>query len=118
MNKKYSIGLFVGLLIFIYMLAALYQISYNQAEKKRENEQRIANEQAIKTKGSAYKEQGFVILEENGLVYVYYSDFSEVYEYTSIKTKDLPEDIYKKVSTGFYVNDEAAVYRFLENYSS
>ena len=118
MNKKYSIGLFVGLLMLVYVLVILYQISYNQAERKREEERQLASEDALETEGKAYKEHGFVIMDNHGFVVVYYPDMSTIYEYTTIKTTDLPEEVFEKVSNGFYVEDEEAVYGFLENYSS
>lgn len=117
MSKKYSIGLLVGMLLLVYALCVAYQVSYNYALEKQEQE-KLAQEKALLTEGIAYKEDGYIITEEDGYVVVYYSDLENVYEYTSIELHLLPEDIREELSNGLYVEDIKDVYGFLENYSS
>ncbi len=117
MNRKYSIGLWSGMLLLVFSLIIIYQVSYNHTiEKKRE--EKMADEKALQTEGKAYKEEGYVIAEKDGYVIVYYSNMEEVYEYTSIRAEHLPKEIRSQVSQGLYVESMKEVYGFLENYSS
>lgn len=117
MSRKYSVGFFVGMLLLVFALCMVYQISYNHALEEQEKEQ-LAKEKVLQTEGIAFKENGYVITMEDGYVIVYYSDMETVYEYTSIETEYLPDDILKKLADGIYVENIQDIYGFLENYSS
>lgn len=60
----------------------------------------------------------YYLIAENGLVTVYYSDESTVYEYTNITTEDLPEELKEEILKGKYIKTLDELYNFLENYSS
>ena len=57
-------------------------------------------------------------MELDGYVTVYESDKTTVYEYTTIRISDLPDDLQKDVKEGMKVTSLRQVYGFLENYSS
>lgn len=60
----------------------------------------------------------YYLLAEHGLVTVYYSDKSTVYEYTNILVDDLPSDLKEEITNGKYISNMDDLYNFLENYSS
>ena len=51
-------------------------------------------------------------------VFVYLNDKKTVYEYTDIPLDGLPETLQQEIHNGKYVETSAALYGFLENYSS
>lgn len=110
MQKKYSIGLLVGIIILFVLFFFAYRISYQHALDKHEAE---AKEQV---QGEA--EVCFYIMELDGYVTVYEGDKTTVYEYTTIRVEDLPEYLQEDVREGLKVTSLRQVYGFLENYSS
>jgi len=119
MSKKYSIGYGIGMLCLIIVLAWAYQYSYDRAAKKRELEyQATLDRNAMQADGAATKEAGYIILDSDGYVAVYYSDRKTVYEYTSIKVDILPADVQEELKKGIVVANISELYGFLENYSS
>ncbi len=60
----------------------------------------------------------YCILSERGLLTVYYIDRKTVYEYTSIETSSLPNDVRLQVVKGLYFKDLSEVFDFLESHSS
>lgn len=60
----------------------------------------------------------FVIVEEGDYLTVYYADRETVYEYTDIRYSDLEDSLRQKIRKGYCIQDEAALFGFLENYSS
>lgn len=123
MNRKYSIGIFAGVvLLFAVLLSAAYQVSYNHAKAqlaKAETEATPKEEtQSIRTEGTAQKEDIYYLKEKNGFVVVYLSDGTTVYEYTNISVDTLPDTIKEQIITGKKVESMQELYGFLENYSS
>ena len=57
-------------------------------------------------------------MEVNGYIVVYLSDKKTPYEYTDIRFDELPSSLREEVRNGKYVEGEAQLYGFLENYSS
>lgn len=45
-------------------------------------------------------------------------DRETVYQYTEIEADRLPEELQRELIIGMYVENEEALYRFLETYSS
>ena len=109
MNKKYGIGFLLGFIILITLFALAYRISYNRALDKHNSQ---------KEKLVAETELCYYIKAFEGYVTVFKSDRKTVYEYTSIRVADLPEDVQKKVVEGIKLTSLSEVYGFLENYSS
>lgn len=60
----------------------------------------------------------FILVEESDYITVYYADKVTVYEYTDIRYSDLPDTLRQKIRKGYSIKDEAALFGFLENYSS
>lgn len=119
MSKKYGIGFLISMIVLTLVLVCAYQYSYDRAERKHRLEQEAQKkEPTMQTEGSAKKENGYVITQKDGYVIVYYGDGKTVYEYTSIKVSELPDDIREKLSEGIEVSELSDIYGFLENYSS
>lgn len=76
---------------------------------------KIVLRKTYKTLDLDYK---YYLIEENGLITVYYMDKKTIYSYTDIRFDMLPEEIKKQISTGMYIADVPSLYDFLENYSS
>lgn len=119
MKMKYWVGLFAGVFLLVSILGIGYQLSYrymlDRQEAKAEPEQTT---ESITTKGSATKNEGYYICELHGYVIVYLYDKTTIYEVTNIPVTNLPEDVRQEVEDGKYIETEAKVYGFLENYSS
>ena len=109
MNKKYGIGFLLGFIILVALFVLAYRISYNRALDKHNSQQE---------KLVAETELCYYIKAVDGYVTVFKSDQKTVYEYTTIRVDDLPEDVKKKVIDGIKLNSLSEVYGFLENYSS
>lgn len=75
-------------------------------------------EEDTMTADTATTEQGFYLLEENGMVFVYKGDKITLYESTSIPLSILPEKLQTEIKSGKYLKSELELYSFLENYSS
>lgn len=67
---------------------------------------------------TATAEQGFYLLEEDGMVFVYKGDKTTLYESTSIPMTILPQKLQTEIKSGKYLKSELELYSFLENYSS
>jgi len=110
MKRKYSIGLFVGIIILFLTFTLAYRISYNQAlEKQRTSE---------KEEVQAEIEICYYIMNLEGYVTVYEGDKKTVYEYTSIRVESLPDSLQDKINQGLKLTSLKQVYGILENYSS
>ncbi len=68
----------------------------------------------------AYAEpsQSFYLRVEDNNIVVYCDDGETVYMYTNISAQTLPEYIQSQIIMGMFIEDEAALYHFLETYSS
>lgn len=62
--------------------------------------------------------ESFYLRVEDNLIVVYCDDKKTVYLYTDISAQSLPEYIQSQVIMGMFIEDEAALYHFLETYSS
>lgn len=61
---------------------------------------------------------GFIAKSFNGTVVILKGDGKTVYEYTDIQIHNLPSELKEQVVEGYVLEDEEALYGFLENYSS
>lgn len=61
---------------------------------------------------------GYFAKSFNGTIVILNGDEKTVYEYTQIPINVLPENLQEEVLQGYYLEDEEALYSFLENYSS
>lgn len=127
MKNKYGIGFFAVTIIAALMITCAYQFTFQkakeraQAEQKTEEEERKeteSEEESVTADGAALKEDCYYLMEVNGYVVVYLSDQTTAYEYTDIRFDELPPSVREEVRNGKYVEGEAQLYGFLENYSS
>ena len=110
MNKKYSIGFLIAMLVLVGMFFFAYRISYKRALDKQEEEERQMVQNEL--------EACYYIKEQDGYVIVYEADQKTPYEYTSILVEDLPDHVQKQLKDGIKFTSLTHVYGFLENYSS
>ena len=64
------------------------------------------------------EEKGFFLLNENHYVVVYNHNLSQIYMNTDILVEELPENLQQEILNMKYIEDEGALYNFLESYSS
>ena len=60
----------------------------------------------------------FYLCLSDGKIVVFCDDRKTVYQYTDIVASKLPEALQTELIIGMFVEDEEALYRFLETYSS
>ncbi len=77
--------------------------------------ERIVLRKNFNSANAGYK---YYIASERGMVTVFYVDKKTVYEYTSIETASLPNDVKLQVIQGIYMKDLSEVFDFLESHSS
>lgn len=125
MRKRYGIGFFAGTFVLALLLSGAYQFSYNKAMKDFRAEQQLLQEteapkepDAVSTDGDAHRASDYYLKSLNGYVVVCLSDTTTVYEYTNIALEDLPTPVKEEVLKGKFLESDAALYGFLENYSS
>jgi len=108
MNKKYGIGFLICTILIIVLFSFMSRISYQRAEEKQE--------EGARTQGEV--EVCYYIKEHEGYVTVFEGDLTTVYEYTTIRVVDLPEEVQEDLKKGIKLTSLGQVYGFLENYSS
>lgn len=120
MKSRYSIGIFIAALILIAGIVFIYEISFKHAEQEYLSARTAGQEQheTVEAEGTAKKEDGYYLTEEDGFVVIYLADKKTVYEHTSIKTLNLPEKLQKELQSFKKIPDLKSLYGFLENYSS
>lgn len=125
MNKVNGIRVFCVLTILFGI--GCYQVMHlkNTKEPPQEEvtEQIFAEAEDMETEEAAVEasrtiDYKFVILEEGDYLTVYLADRETVYEYTAIRYSELEDELQKKIQDGYCIKDEAALFGFLENYSS
>ena len=118
MKKKYCIGFFVALFVFVSLLGIGYQVSYQYVMDRQMARQQDKQRRSVAVKGEAEKNEGYYLAELHGYVVVYLSDQSTIYEFTDIPFEELPKEVQTNVKQKKYVETEEELYAFLENYSS
>lgn len=118
MKKKYCIGFFVALFVFVSLLGIGYHVSYQYVMDRQMARQQDKQQRSVAVKGEAEKNEGYYLAELHGYVVVYLSDQSTIYEFTDIPFEELPKEVQTNVKQKKYVETEEELYAFLENYSS
>lgn len=120
----YSIGVFLLLCLFSFAGYNYHQVNVLRAqvqeiqEKQEERDNRAEIPEEEKYVETATEEGGYYLVEENGVVSVYQSDRTTLYETTGISLDALPAKLQEEIRAGKYVKSELELYSFLENYSS
>ena len=86
--------------------------------QRKQQKSKKTQDLSIAADGQALKEDCYYLKSLNGYVVVYLNDKKTVYEYTDIPLDGLPETLQQEIHNGKYVETSAALYGFLENYSS
>jgi len=110
MNRKYSIGFLIGVILVTSLFVIVYRFSYSRALDKMQAQ----SEREMQTE----TEICYYIKDMDGYVTVYEADNKTVYEYTSILVSELPQHLQDELKRGLKVTSLGQVYGFLENYSS
>lgn len=119
MERKYSIGFFIAIIVIFAVIGTAYQMNYNQLKEQVLIEKENKNEtQMVRAEGQALKDECFFLMEVNGYVVVYLSDKKTIYEYTNILVTELPYLLQNEIKNGKYMENIEELYGFLENYSS
>ena len=74
MKKKYCIGFFVVLFVFVSLLGIGYQVSYQYVMDRQMARQQDKQQRSVAVKGEAEKNEGYYLAELHGYVVVYLSD--------------------------------------------
>ena len=111
MNRKYSIGFLIGIILIVGLFVVAYRMSYSHARDKHEAE--IQDKQV-----QGEVEICYYIKDNDGYVTVYEADQTTIYEYTTILVENLPDHVQEDLKDGIKVTSLGQVYGFLENYSS
>ena len=114
MKKKYCIGFFVVLFVFVSLLGIGYQVSYQYVMDRQMARQQDKQQRSVAVKGEAEKNEGYYLAELHGYVVVYLSDQSTIYEFTDIPFEELPKEVQTNVKQKKYVETEEELYAFLE----
>ena len=67
---------------------------------------------------SSVVQDKFYLADDGGMVTVYRTSNNEIYEYTNIVVKELPEEIQQEIIAHKFIKDEETLYNFLESYTS
>ena len=98
MKKKYCIGFFVVLFVFVSLLGIGYQVSYQYVMDRQMARQQDKQQRSVAVKGEAEKNEGYYLAELHGYVVVYLSDQSTIYEFTDIPFEELPKEVQTNVN--------------------
>lgn len=97
MKKKYCIGFFVVLFVFVSLLGIGYQVSYQYVMDRQMARQQDKQQRSVAVKGEAEKNEGYYLAELHGYVVVYLFDQSTIYEFTDIPFEELPKEVQTNV---------------------
>lgn len=102
MIRKYSIGILIFAILFIYL-------SIDNKTPEDTNQSQVVH---------AENTDSFYLFEVNGYIVVYLSDKKTPYEYTDILYEELPDLLKAEIRNGKYIENKDELYGFLENYTS
>lgn len=128
MKKVNSIRIF-SILTVLFCISCYQAMRWTGTEEEQETEQieetelLSAEENEPETEYSVFPviqtlDYKYVIVEEGDYLTVYHADRETIYEYTDIRYSDLDDTLRQKIRNGYCIKDEAALFGFLENYSS
>lgn len=109
--KKLSYG--IAWICVVLLICMAYYGSYELGARRQSEH---AGEETRVVTGNGENE--YILKVKDGVIQVYQSDGETLYESTGIPLSVLPEEMQREVSAGKTIEDSAALYSFLENYSS
>ncbi len=122
MKRKYSICIFVTLLIIVSVLmiwaGTKHMGSGRQLQDITQDETESTTQDNAVYSGKTQDSYAYIIFDVDGHLLVYYADNVTVFFDTGILSKSLSEEMRKQLVYGIRFNDEDELYEFLENYSS
>lgn len=90
-----------------------------QSQKEPFPHQQVINPSAIQqTEGEGNQGEGYFVTLLNNYVVVYHGDRATIFLFTDIKAEELPREIQINLENGISMENEGALYDFLENYTS
>ena len=95
MKKKYCIGFFVVLFVFVSLLGIGYQVSYQYVMDRQMARQQDKQQRSVAVKGEAEKNEGYYLAELHGYVVVYLSDLHPEAVQWGIKVVEGRQRIYQ-----------------------
>lgn len=114
MKAKFRIGLFLLLIVIMYLVYS----SFNKIIVNPENNHAVTEEDSVLTDSNTLSNDCYFLYDKNGYVVVYHSDKKTLYEYTDILVSELPVNLRTELRNGKYIENLDELYGFLENYSS
>ncbi len=117
MEKKYRIGLTLGMFFVLALLGIGYGIRACRLPEK-ELPENVKAENLTPAEGDAQKNSGYYLKDLNGYLAVYLQDGQTLYEYTNISVQELPKELQEEITSGKRIETTEELYGFLENYSS
>lgn len=115
LNYK-KIGIILAILVIVAVLVSIFVPHEPAFNEIRDTGQAVVTD-GIRNSEPGQEQKEYSIRVMNNKV-VIYSDDSAAYEETNIRVKDLPVQEQERVKAGSYLVDEAALYDFLESYTS
>lgn len=113
--KQLSYG--ISWICIVLLICMAYYGSYEismQRQKEKAGSEAGNRTQTVTGAG----ENAYVLKEEDGIVLVYQSDGTTLYEKTDIDFYGLPQEVQQEITSGMRLESSASLYSFLENYSS
>lgn len=107
--------------VIAYLKDYMDRIPQEEKEKGLVSYQMVSYKDQTITLRKTYKKQeftGYYAKSFNGTVVILNGDEKTVFEYTQIGVETLPEEMQEQITAGIYLENDEALYGFLENYSS
>lgn len=92
-------------------------VSNNDLISKHEAKD-ISNTEEKQLQKKINKKNGYIAKSFNGTIVILNADGKTVYEFTKITINLLPETLQEEILKGYILEDDEALYNFLETYSS
>lgn len=120
MRKQISVCIFFGGILCILMgfVLTMYISSAKRHQEAEISVTEKTEEPEIVISSKQMDPCKYVILAHEGMLVVYYSDYSTVYLDTGIQVMTLPDTVKDQLLQGIPFNSEEELFAFLESYSS
>lgn len=124
MLRKYmyiSLGVLIVLLIAVTGITIFYSspqknLTVQQENASAEISERVEGENA--NIGAGMDNQRYYLIMKDHKVNIYKGDEKNFYDYADVNTEDMPVEIREQLKYGLYLDNQEALYDFLQTYSS